>query len=240
MTYYKGVLYVLNSGAPNNITGFTLSNDGQLTMIPGSTRSLDAAATGPAQISFTPDGSTLVVTEKATSKIDTYTVDSNGLASAPNVHDSLGLTPFGFAFAGETLVVSEAPGSAVSSYRVDANDIAVVTPSLANGQVAACWMAATKNGKYAYSANAGSSNVSSYGVAPDGSLTLLAGAAGGTGAGTAPVDMAMSHNSQFLYVLSASSRQVIAFAVQADGSLVSLGDFAGFTDVPRPAGIAAW
>ena len=53
---------------------------------------------GPAQVEFSPRGNLLVVTEKMTNKIDTYTVGRRGLAEGPMVHNSVGITPFGFEF----------------------------------------------------------------------------------------------------------------------------------------------
>ncbi len=121
LAVHDNLLYVLNAGAPANITGFRIGYHG-LSMIDGSTRPLSGAMVGPAEVQFSPDGRLLVVTEKMTNKIDTYTVGHDGAATGPMVQDSAGTTPFGFAFDGRgRLVVSEAFGavpnaSAVSSY----------------------------------------------------------------------------------------------------------------------------
>jgi 6-phosphogluconolactonase len=193
----------------------------------------------PAQISFDPKGQVLVVTERASNMIDAYQVGKDGIAYGPTAQMSAGMTPYGFAFTPKgTLVVSEAfggaeNGSAVSSYTVAKDNFIVDSQSVSTTQTAACWVAVSLDGKYAYSANAGSSSISSYSVATDGSLTLLDGAAGMTGDGTAPVDMGMSADGQYLYVLSAKSQSVIGFAVQMDGSLESLGDFTG---LPKGSG----
>ncbi len=113
------LLYVLNAGGAGNITAFTLNNSGRLSHLSHSTRPLSGSVSGsstapaPAQVSFSPDGGTLVVTEKATSIIDTYTVGSDGLASGPTVHNSNGETPFGFAFRSDGIfVVTEAHNAA--------------------------------------------------------------------------------------------------------------------------------
>src|SRR5262245_8133216 len=67
VTSVDGLVYVLNAGGAGNIAGFTLSEDGRLTPIAGSTRPLSGAAvTGPAQIQFDPAGEQLLVTEKMT------------------------------------------------------------------------------------------------------------------------------------------------------------------------------
>jgi 6-phosphogluconolactonase (cycloisomerase 2 family) len=95
------------------------------------------------------------------------------------------------------------------------------------GQTAACWIAVSKNGKFAYSTNAGSGSVSAYRVGTDGSLSLIAGDAGITGNGTSPIDASVSNDGQFLYVLNGGTHNISAFAVQADGTLVSIGTFEG-------------
>ncbi len=242
LTLYKDLLYVLNAGASGNITGFTMDAKGKLTALAGSTRPLSGNATAPAQVSFSRDGSMLVVTERATNMIDTYVVGSDGTASGPSVHASSGTTPFGFAFTQQgALIVSEAFGgaalaSAVSSYDVSNGGFQAISASVPTGQTAACWIAVSKNGKFAYSTNAGSNTVSAYRVGTDGSLSLIDGAAGSTGAG--PIDASVSNNGQYLYVLNSRDHNISAFAIQADGTLASIGTFEGLP--MGSAGITAW
>ena len=248
LTFRKGLLYVLNAGASGNITGFTLAHDGRLTPLAGSQRPLsnggNGAAPAPAQVLFSQNGDVLVVTERSSNLIDVFTLGPDGLAISAAAFPSSGGTPFGAAFTQQnTLVVSEAFGgaagaSAVSSYTASAAGLGVISASAPTGQTAACWMAVSKNGKFAYSANAGSASVSAYQVGNDGSLTLLNGRAGDTGAGTAPIDMATSHDSQYLSVLSARSQNVIAFATDASGGLTPIGSFGGLP--LGTGGIVAW
>ena len=84
---HRPFVYVLNAGSTisqGNIAGFRLLAGGQLVPLPGSTQPLSqTGATGPAQISFNPSGTVLVVTEKATSLLDAYTVNAQGVASGP-------------------------------------------------------------------------------------------------------------------------------------------------------------
>ena len=232
LTVNEDLLYVLNAGGSGNITGFSIARGGKLSPIAGSTQPLSnggsGAAPGPAQVSFSPDGSTLVVTEKASNLIDTYRLE-NGMAMAPVTYPSAGATPFGFAFDKRgDLVVSEAfggaPGqSALSSYAVNEGAFQVISPSVRTTQTAACWVVITKNGKYAYTTNAGSGSISSYRIGKDGSLSLLNAIAGLTGNGSSPIDMAFSNNNAFLYTLNAGAHTISAFQVLPDGSLVSIG-----------------
>ncbi len=228
LALHENLLYVLNEGGTPNITGFTVGTDGTLTPLAGSTQPLigDTAA-DPAQVSFNPDGTLLVVTEKAGNRIDTYTIDENGLPSAPIDNASNGMTPFGFAFSNPGfLVVSEAFGgtpsaSAASSYSAgDDGVLSVISGSVPNSQTASCWVVITNNGHLAFVSNTGSGTISSYDLASnDGTLSLINSVAGDTGANSAPIDMALNVSSHFLYVLAGGLQSVISFRVEHDGSL---------------------
>src|SRR5205814_6888667 len=169
LALHEDLLYVLNEGGTPNITGFTVNDDGTLTPLAGSTQPLiGGTAADPAEISFSPDGMLLVVTEKAGNRINTYTIDANGLPSAPIDNPSNGMAPFGFAFNdGGTLVVSEAFGgapnqSAVSSYSAPESGIlSVISRSIPNFQTASCCVVTTNNGKSAFVSNTGSGTISS-------------------------------------------------------------------------------
>src|SRR6266550_2211462 len=207
LTLHQDLLYVLNEGGTPNITGFTVEEDGALTPLAGSTQPLigDTAA-DPAQVGFNGDGTVLVVTEKAGNRIDTYTIDENGLASAPMDNTSNGMTPFGFSFNNQdTLIVSEAFGgtpnqAAASSYSAsDDGILSVISGSVPTSQTASCWVVTTNNGKTAFVSNTGSSTISSYDIAPSGgTLTLIDAVAEDTGANSAPIDMALNNSSHFL------------------------------------------
>ena len=226
LTSFKDWLYVLNAGGSGNINGFVVGQDGSLSPLAGSTQPVSnggvGAAPALAQIAFSSDGSTLVVTEKSTNLIDTYVVE-NGLAGPPTSNPSAGATPFGFAFDRHGhAIVSEASGS-VSSYSIANGEFNVISPAVVNTQVAACWIAISNNGKYAYTTNAGSGSISSYEIAEDGALTLLNPTAGVMGAGSSPVDMAFSNNGQTLYALANGAHTINIFQMNADGSLASQG-----------------
>jgi 6-phosphogluconolactonase len=234
LTVHENLLYVLNEGGTPNITGFTVSDTGELTPLPGSTRPLTAgSAADPAEVSFNPDGSLLVVTEKAANLIDVYVVGSDGVAGPPIPNPSNGLTPFGFAFdQRNNLIVSEAVGgapnaSAVSSYIAALNGtLDVVSASVPDMQTAACWIVITNSGRYVYTTNTGSGVASSYTLDANGTLTLLNSVAANLGATSFPIDMALNNSSRYLYVHAAGLQTVEAFSVAPDGSLTSI-DSAG-------------
>jgi 6-phosphogluconolactonase (cycloisomerase 2 family) len=225
LTIHGDLLYVLNAGGTGNITGFRIGYHGELTPLAGSTRPLSSPTANPAQVQFSPDGQVLVVTEKATSIITTYVVGKDGLAGSPVAHPSSGATPFGFGFAGlNHLIVSEAGQRAVSSYTVKrSGEVRLVSGSVPTDQIAACWIAVTRNGRFAYTTNAGSGSITGYRVQYDGSLTRLgADPTGITGPGSTPLDMALDHGSRFLYVLEGGDHTIGAFAVNSDGSLTPM------------------
>jgi 6-phosphogluconolactonase len=231
-----------NIGEGDNITGFRVRPNGTLMPLSDSTRPLSAAVTDPAQIAFTPDGSVLVVTEKSTNQLVTYTVRNNGQPSDPIVQDAVGTTPFGFALGKRSqLFVSEAFGgapnaSAMSSYTVShQGDLQVNSPSVGTTQTAACWVVVTPDGRFAYVTNTGSGSISSYEISFDGGLTLLNARAGKTGPGSSPIDMALTHDGRFLYALSGAGK-IDAFRVQAQGGLASL---PGVEVLPGSNGLAA-
>jgi 6-phosphogluconolactonase (cycloisomerase 2 family) len=91
----------------------------------------------------------------------------------------------------------------------------------------------TPNGKYAYTANAGTSTLSSYRIARNGATRLASSAAASTGANAGVIDIAVAPDGRMLYALAPRSLQIVAFRVGYDGSLASLGAAAGL-----PAGRA--
>ena len=235
LTVWDNLLYVLNAGATPNVSGFTIGpRTNRLTPLAGSTQNLPGgAAAAPAQVSFSPDGSVLVVTEKGTNLIDTFVIDDNGVAQPGVSFPSSGTTPFGFAFGHDNVVVVSDAGSgagtaAVSSYNVDQNgDVALVTPALGDTQTAACWLVVSQSGRFAYTTNAGSGTISSFAVAEDGNLGLLNVAAASTGAGSTPTDMDLSNNGQFLYIRNGGNGTISGFHVEADGSLTPVTTVSG-------------
>ncbi len=227
VTTFQSLVYVLNQGSSEtsgNIAGFDLSSSGQLTPITGSVQPLSGTGVAVAQISFNPTGTALAVTEKSTSLIDIYTINGEGVASAPVTNTSSGSTPFGFAFDRKgALIVSEAAGgpsgtSAVSSYTINPDGtLTTVSPSVPDTGLAACWLVVTGNSRFAFTDNAHGGTVSSYTVGPDGSLTLLQASAATTAAGN--LDMALTRNSQLLYIFVHGSNSIEGFTVNGDGSL---------------------
>ena len=246
LTVHGRLLYVLNSGAPENITGFTIHDDGTISQISGSTQPLSGTGVAPAQIEFSPDGRILVVTEKASNMIDTYVVGHDGVAGSPVSQLSTGTTPYGFEFDKRgRIIVSDAYGGnanagAMSSYNVSAGGISLITGPVYNQQTAPCWVAVTKNGRFAYTTNTVTSNISGYRIRHNGGLVLFhdGGNTASTGSGSSPIDMAVSNNSRYLYALSHGTNTITVFRIDnGRGRLYSIQTVGGLES--GSAGLAA-
>lgn len=222
VAYRNGLVYVLNAGVPNNVSGFRVDSRGRLTPLVNSTRPLSGPSTAPAQVGFSEDGSTLIVTERATNRITTFAIDGDGLLDGPYVTPSAGPTPFGFAVdKRNTLFVSEAgTGGGTSTYTIDDTfQIMPASSMLMTGQRAACWAIVTRNGRFGYVTNAGTGNISGFHIEPDGTAALLNADGVTAVTGGNPTDMAMSNDSQYLYVRVAALDAIAIFRLGADGSL---------------------
>jgi 6-phosphogluconolactonase (cycloisomerase 2 family) len=208
-------LYVLHDGDASTVTGFTVGPHGQLDPISGAERVLPNPTPDVAQVAATPDGKRLVVTEKATNTIVTFSIRANGTLGPPVETASAGMTPFGFAFDRRgRLIVSEAAGgapgaSALSSYRRSGGTWNVITANAGTTETAACWVAVTPDGRYAYTTNTGSGSISGYRVRHNGSLVLL------------------DPDGRYVYSLNGAGRSLSAFRVKDDGSLVPIATVSG-------------
>jgi len=233
VTEHGGIVYVLNAGANGNVTGFR-NDAGTLVALADGVRALsDASDVGAAEVSFDRLGRTVVVSEKATSRLTTYAAHADGTLGQPVVNASAGTTPFGFVFdIDDHLLVSEAMTSSLSSYKLTgrpAVNATVISGAVPTGQLAACWAAVTPDGRYAFTANAASPSISTFDVKHDGRLALAHTAP--EAAGAHPVDMVVSPNGKRLFVLNTGNGTIAGFAIDHLGALAPLSS----TSVPTTA-----
>jgi 6-phosphogluconolactonase (cycloisomerase 2 family) len=239
---HDSLVYVANAGAAgSNYTGFTLNAGGHLRALPGSTVSLPSDAQ-PGDVLFSGEGTKLVGTRVGTSKIDSFTVGSDGLltAAAGSPFAAQGLGPFGSEFRptnSTQLFVSNAHNGGVNLGTVSAFAVAADGALTTIGsspfndlQNAPCWVEITGDGQYLFAVNTASSSVSSYSIAAGGALTLVGSTPlAHTPAG--PEDARLSPDGSTLWVVDAGADAVSGFTVSG-GTLVELPS----SPTPGPAG----
>jgi 6-phosphogluconolactonase (cycloisomerase 2 family) len=224
---HGNLVYVLNGLDGGSIQGFFREGQGLVPVAEWNRplnlnpNAMPQFTNTPGQISFTPNGSALVVTTKANgSSIDVFPLDGDhSPAATPMVNAEPGTVPFSFVFdrAGR-LVVTDAGTDAVSTYTVHRDgSVTPVGAPVATGQAATCWIVRT--GDHLYVSNAGSADLSGYRSGSGGALTSL----GTTATQPGTVDAAVSRDGRFLYVQTGGQGVVDEFQVHSDGSLTQIG-----------------
>ena len=118
----------------------------------------------------------------------------------------------------------------------------VLDPAVPTGESAACWVAVTPDGRYAYTTNTASGNLSAYRIRgsrlqlvdADLSSTSLAASAG---AGSAPIDLAITPDGDFLSTLNVGTDTVTSFRIGPDGDLEIIDTLTGLPD--RASGLVS-
>jgi 6-phosphogluconolactonase len=237
-----GLVVVLNTGEPA-LVSFRLDTDG-LAPVEDGDQALDPSHADPAQVAFSPDGTLVLITERATDSIVTYEVTADGTFGTSTEIASEGPTPYGFAFtSGGTLVVTEAFGAekgaaAASSYAIDDGSLVVRTSSVGNGRSEICWAVITPDDRFAFTTNFADGAVSRYAIASDGSLSLEDATAGISVDGMPGLrDEALSGDGRFLYAIDADGGRIYGWSVDVEGSLEPVGSW---DELPATvAGLAA-
>jgi len=236
-------VYLLNTGGEPNLAGFSLEGD-RLVEALGSIRSLGAGS-DPAQVAFTPDDRSLLVTDRASDSIHAFVVDDEGLASDKVTHRSSGATPYGFDVRADgVLVVTEAAGAQVgkasaSSYRLEGPaKLAPVSGAVGSTRSEVCWAAISKDGRTVFVTNFGDGTISTYAIGDDGSIEFREAVAATTVEDEPGLrDEALSSDGRYLYALHADTGQVFGWEVGAHGTLAALGSANGLP--LTAAGLAA-
>jgi 6-phosphogluconolactonase len=236
--------YILNTGGEPNVAGFGVDEDGHLAATPQSTRPLGDGS-DPAQVAFSPDGRTLLVTDRAADGIHVLSIDDRGIAHGPITHPSSGATPYGFDFTPDgTVIVTEAAGAEIgkasaSSYRLDGGgELTTVSGAIQNTRSEVCWAVVSKDARTAFVTNFGDGTISTYAIGDDGSIELREAVAATTVEGQPGIrDEAISSDGRYLYALHADAREVFAWEVADDGTLTALGSANGLP--ATAAGLAA-
>lgn len=226
VTTFANFVYVVNNGS-DDIEGYRISGNASLEFIQGSQQSLSTIGTAPAQISFGRFGRVLIVTEKATNKITTFTINSNASVDPGNSFDSAADTPFGFSDAfSNIIVVSHATGGrtgegAVVTYRVDRFSGEVTQSSTVVDDFdgsATCWVVPTNNRRNYFVTNTLSDDITRLrlGLGRSGATTLTTdpvGANGATNVATpaTPHDLGLNRSNNQLFVLTVGSDELVSY-----------------------------
>jgi 6-phosphogluconolactonase len=238
-----GLVYVANSGTGGSgYSGFRLNPAGKLIPVPHSTVAVPDGS-GLGDVFFNSTGDRLVGTRTGTSEIDSFVVLPNGrlLAAPASPYTGQGLGQLGSEFSPTNpsqLFVSNAhngPGlGTVSAYRDGfSGQLASIGSSpYADFQTAPCWVEISHDGRYLFTVNTGSANISSYAINPDGSLALI-GSFAITGGG-ADIDARLSPDGKYLLVDGAGHNFVSVFAVSG-GNLTEVPG----SPTPLPAGASS-
>jgi len=228
---HGGLVYVANEGngaTGGNYSGFELKPGGHLVPIEGSTVPLSNTA-NPGDILFNPTGDHLIgvevgTTDPSTFRIDSFLVGPRGrlTAATGSPFPAQAAGPFGSEFsptAPDHLYVSNAHGGAgngsVSAFNVaKSGALAPIGPSpYADHQTAPCWVEISHDGRYLWTVDTGSTDISTYRIEADGSLTYLFSTPFNSGKGIRPFDARLDPSGQDLYVVDSALHAVSAFAV---------------------------
>jgi hypothetical protein len=233
------LVYVANEGdgvSGSNYAGFTLDHDGNLVPLAGSTVPLPPTA-NPGDILFNSIGKNLIgievgTTDPSTFLIDSFTIGKNGLPTpaqgSPFPAQAPG--PFGSEFSPtspRSLYVSNAHGGtgagSVSAFSTSRRGVlsSIGDSPYPDGQTAPCWVEISHDGRYLFAVDTGSTDISSYGIMPDGSLTYMTSTPFKSGSGIRPFDARLDTNGKHLYVVDAATAAISVFAVRG-GSLTEL------------------
>ncbi len=238
-----GLVYVANSGAGgSNYAGFRLSFNGTLTAVPGSAHTVPDGS-GLGDVFFNAFGDHLIGTRTGTSLIDSFLVLPGGrlLAAPGSPFTGQGLGQLGAEFSPTSpseLFVSNAHNGAllgtVSAYHDSllGRLSPIGSSPYADGQTAPCWVEISHDGRYLFTVNTGSGNISSYAINPGGSLTLI-GSTPISGGG-ADIDARLSPDGRYLLVDGSGMHFVSVFAVNG-GSLTEVPS----SPTPLPAGVTS-
>lgn len=210
-------VYAVNGG-DSTIAGFTLDSGTGLLSTLSSINGNNASNTAPSVAVMAPSGNALYVLNPkaccaASAEVTAFTVDnaSGTLSFASSVvvgNQATGMTVDG---TGSYLYVARYDGAVISSFAIDTGTgvfTSVGDASLAFG-AAPMGLAADPGGKFVYSANSGSDNVTAWRIGTGGVLTSI----GTTPAGASPQAVAVDPSGRFAYSANSGDNTVTAFRI---------------------------
>jgi 6-phosphogluconolactonase (cycloisomerase 2 family) len=176
-----GFLYVAN-GTGGTISGFSIGSNGTLAELAGSPFTVGAGATA-AGITIDPKGQFLYAADSANNRVASFSISSGGtLAGVAGSPFPAGTTPVSVAVdSTSSFVYSANKGSNnVSAYKATAGVLTPLNGSpfavLATGTISPpqpSFVTVDVTNTFVYAANSGSSNITVFGKAADGTLGLI-------------------------------------------------------------------
>jgi 6-phosphogluconolactonase (cycloisomerase 2 family) len=230
LTAHRRLVYVSNQAAPfagavrkPNLTGFRMSADGRLTMIPKSTLEFPAGA-GPAQVEFSPDGRTIVTTSGfqsgQTTLIRSFRVRKDGtIAEGPGSplepRGASGAVGYSWDPRSNRVYVSNFGGSAVTVFDIDrtTGGVRQLGGAYGDNERAACWTAISRDGRTLYVANFVSNSISVFDVQKDGRLMLLGSVPRRAPSNPDTKDIALSTDGRYLFAIGTTTKQIAIFRI---------------------------
>ena len=197
----------------------------------------------PAQVGFSPDGRTLVVTERGADRILTFAVEPSGSLGEPLIHASAG---------NNALRVRPHPHRCPGRHRGLRRRTRPVSRLLLRRQGLLPEPGVPLDRQRPHGALLGRGHARRAArlrhqlrgrrrvpvrIDPDGALTLGEAAAAPVDGAAGPRDVALSVNGRFLYALDADTQQIVSWSVGHAGALDPLGSWPGLP--AAAAGIAA-
>lgn len=221
-----------NPKSEPNVAGFTLTDGGQLIPL-NVQKTIWPAGMGPAQVEFTPDGTTLLVTSgfqsENSSRIHAFRIAADGTltprpGSPVTPEGASGTVGFSVSPDGRHIFASTFRNSGVVLLELDQSDGAIrqVGSLVPNDQRAACWTTLAKDGRTLYVGNFVSNSISVYDISADGRLTLLGSIPRRGATNKDTKDIVLSHDGKYLYAIGSQERQISIFRVEPNRLLTEL------------------
>jgi uncharacterized protein (TIGR03000 family) len=239
LSVHGDLVYVANQAPPfarpksaPNIAGFRLGTDSKLTPLDQATITFPEGH-GPAQVEFSPDGKTVLVTsgfqDEQTSRIHAYKVQADGrLREGPGSplqpQGASGVVGFSWDPHGQHVYVSNFRGSAVIVFDVDPETAALKQRGGPHGdqEKAACWTVLSSDGRTLYVANFVSNSISAFDIQPEGTLKLLGTTKRRAGMSPDTKDLEISRDGKYLYAVGSGKREIAVFRIGADRLVTEL------------------
>jgi 6-phosphogluconolactonase (cycloisomerase 2 family) len=241
VTDHNGVVYVLNSRAGGRVSGYRIVGS-RLAPIHSSTVDLGFTPVSgntefthtPGQISFSPDGTQLLVTTKALGQsVLVFHINRHDVLDPKPVINPVGNTPFSVSFISPNRVLLVEAAGDVASFTLDASGNLEPVTSLPTDQQASCWIA--RAGRYWYVSNAGSNTLTGIRAHHSGAETDL----GNTATDPGTIDAAATPDGAHLYVQGGFNGTIDTFQVNTDGSLIPVNSPITVANAAGGEGIAA-